>query len=235
MQQRLEMGTLLTNAASSARTRFGIHLEHSCSDDEVEVVDMWLALLRRPMLVHPVEATACDISTWLDPLFTVDDIYAFELVESSSAAVTQHLLSMIPAVAVTTTAGFTGSLCHANATTTDNQMSQPRTASSVDGAGVDLGSKAAASPLPPPLSSPPSSLHPPSLSPRRLLSMSGRSAVAEPDEADVMDDCIFGGAGPPPLDHPRPLPPPEPPPRAPRLSESPLQADGGPARPPPLP
>ena len=27
------------------------------------------------------------------------------------------------------------------------------------------------------------------------------------DEAGVMDDCIFGGAGPPPLDHPRPLPP----------------------------
>ena len=40
VQQRLEIGTLLTNAASSARTRFGIHLEHSCSDDEVEVVGM---------------------------------------------------------------------------------------------------------------------------------------------------------------------------------------------------
>ena len=95
MQQCLEMGTLLTNAASSARARFGIHLEHSCSDEKVEVVDMWLALLRRPMLVHPVEATACDISTWLDPLFTVDDYDAFELVASSSAAVTRHFLSMI--------------------------------------------------------------------------------------------------------------------------------------------
>ena len=65
-------------------------------------------------IAHSAEATACDIRTWLDPLFTVDDIYAFELVESSSAAVTQHLLSMIPAVAVTTTAGFTGSLYHTN-------------------------------------------------------------------------------------------------------------------------
>ena len=40
MQQRLKMWTLLRNAASSARKRFGIHLEHSCSDDEVEVVGM---------------------------------------------------------------------------------------------------------------------------------------------------------------------------------------------------
>ena len=55
-------------------------------------------------------------------------------------------------------------------------MSQPRTASSVDGAGVDLGSKAAASPLPPPLASPPSSLHPPSLPPRR-------SAITTPARA----------------------------------------------------
>ena len=52
MQQRLELGALLTNAASSARARFDIHLEHSCLDGEVEVVDMWLALLRRPMLVN---------------------------------------------------------------------------------------------------------------------------------------------------------------------------------------
>ena len=61
MQQRLEMWILLTNAASSARTRFSIHLEHSCSDDEVEVVGMWLALLRRPMLLFiqskPLPAT----------------------------------------------------------------------------------------------------------------------------------------------------------------------------------
>ena len=107
MQQRLEMRILLTNAASSARTRFGIHLEHGCSDDEVEVVDMWLALLRRPMLFYSVEATACDIRTWLDPFSAVDDIYALELVVSSSAAVTQHFLSMIRAFTVTTTAGFT--------------------------------------------------------------------------------------------------------------------------------
>ena len=73
--QRFEMRTLLENAASSARTRFGIHLEHGFSDDEVEIVGTWLALLGRPMLVHPAEATACDTRTWLDPLFTVDDIY----------------------------------------------------------------------------------------------------------------------------------------------------------------
>ena len=109
MQQRLEMRLLLTNAASSARARFGIHLEHGFSDGEIEVVDMWLALLRRPMFVHPVEATACDIRTWLDPLSTDDDIYAFGLAESSSETVTQHFLSMIPAFIVTTTAGFTGS------------------------------------------------------------------------------------------------------------------------------
>ena len=180
MQQRLEMRMLLTNAASSARARFGIHLDHGFSDDEVEVVDMWLALLRRPMLVHPAEATACDIRTWLDPLSTVHDIYAFDLVESSSAAVTQQSLSMIPAVAVTTTAGFTGSLCHANATTTDKikcrSLGQPHR--STEQAFILAARRRRACfrplslPLPPPSTPPPYPLAASSLCPDVVLSLS---------------------------------------------------------------
>ena len=214
MQQRLGIWIYLTNTASSAQTRFGICLEHSCLDDEVEVVGTWLALLRRPMLVHSVEATACDVGTWLDPLFTIGDVDAFGLMASSSGAVTQHLLSMIPACSDDHTAEFTGPLCHSNLTTTDNQMSQHRAAHRPTGQALILTarrrrapSRPLSLPLPPPST-------PPSLPLAALLSMPGRGAVAEPDEAGVMGDCAFGDVGPPPRDHPSPLPPPEPPPRS---------------------
>ena len=47
----------LNNAASSAMSRFGIWLEFNHWEG-IRVVGTWLELLRRPMLVHPVEATA---------------------------------------------------------------------------------------------------------------------------------------------------------------------------------
>ena len=98
IQHRLGMRSCLTNAASSARSRFGVCLELGNLHEEVKVVDTWLTLLRRPILVHSVEANAFHLGTWLDPLVSVEDLEASRLMTVRSAAVTQQLLSVIPAV-----------------------------------------------------------------------------------------------------------------------------------------
>jgi hypothetical protein len=114
-------------------SRFGFRLEFT-HWGALLLVGTWLELLRRPILVYPLEATARHQRTWLGLFFTAEELEAFKLMTVRSAAATQQLLPRISAVSVGITAESSSEPSHPNGTTTDNRMSHQWTAAPVNGA-----------------------------------------------------------------------------------------------------